>query len=170
MSIRAWQAVTIVAVALAGAAIGTAVVALNRSHSTPPRPAVSATEQPAPSEPAAAQRQALLEQGRKAGDASAKELARTAETTAETLATDHNGSYVSVEPKTLHELENSIPLEEVAGSAFLSAATGEANGYSVTATAGEGSGDTFTIKNSEGVISRTCKPGGEGGCPSSETW
>ena len=35
----------------------------------------------------------FLAQKSKASDAAAKELARTAQTTAETYATDHNGSY-----------------------------------------------------------------------------
>ena len=38
---------------------------------------------------------AFLNQKNKANDASAKELARTAQTTAETIATDNNGSYAS---------------------------------------------------------------------------
>ena len=44
----------------------------------------------------------FLSQKSKATDASAKELARTAQTTAETYATDNNGSYAGV---TLAELQ-----------------------------------------------------------------
>src|SRR5439155_14287045 len=64
----------------------------------------------------------FLNQKSKANDASAKELARTAQTTAETVATDHNGDYTTVSPTTLHAAEASIPI--VSGNnAWLSAAT-----------------------------------------------
>ena len=113
----------------------------------------------------------FLNQKGKANDASAKELARTAQTTAETIATDNNGSYASItEPKNLQEVEKSIPITEVNGAAYLSAATGTATTYTVTAKAGASSGDTFTISRSaEGVITRTCA-GTKGGCPTSKEW
>ena len=67
----------------------------------------------------------FLNQKSKANDASAKELARTAQTTAETIATDHNGSYTTVSPTTLNAAEASIPI--VSGNnAWLSAASGTA--------------------------------------------
>jgi type IV pilus assembly protein PilA len=113
----------------------------------------------------------FLNQKSKAADASAKELARTAQTAAETIATDHGGSYATItEPKVLSELEKSIPTEEASGPAFLSGATSaeEGRGYQVTAKA-VSSGDSYTItRNSEGVVSHSCetptkKPAG--GCP-----
>jgi type IV pilus assembly protein PilA len=114
---------------------------------------------------------AFLNQRTKANDAQAKELARTAQTTAETIATDNNGSYETIkEPLQLQEVEKSIPVKEVNGAARLSAATGEAKGYTVTATAGKSSGDTFTIKNVEGVVKRTCTVAGKAGCPASGEW
>ena len=112
----------------------------------------------------------FLNQKSKANDASAKELARTAQTTAETIATDNNGDYSTVTTAKLAEVEKSIPLTEVNGAAFLSAGTGEAKGYTVTATAGKASGDTFTIENKEGVVKRTCTTAGKGSCPSSGEW
>jgi type IV pilus assembly protein PilA len=103
----------------------------------------------------------FLNQKSKANDASAKELARTAQTTAETVATDHNGDYSTVSPTTLNAAEASIPI--VAGSnAWLSAASGSATGYVVTTTAVP-SGNTFTITNAAGVVTRTCT-GTTGGC------
>src|SRR5256885_13438003 len=66
----------------------------------------------------------FLNQKSKANDASAKELARTAQTTAETIATDNNGSYATVTPASLNALEKSIPLAEVNGAAYLSAGEG----------------------------------------------
>jgi type IV pilus assembly protein PilA len=103
----------------------------------------------------------FLNQKSKANDASAKELARTAQTTAETVATDHNGSYTTVTPTTLNAAEASIPI--VAGNnAWLSAAVGTATGYTVTTTSVP-TGNTFTITNTAGVIARTCT-GTTGGC------
>src|SRR5437868_13031527 len=67
----------------------------------------------------------FLNQKTKANDASAKELARTAQTVMETAATDNNGSYaLMTEPKKLQEIEKSIPIEEANGGAYLSAAKG----------------------------------------------
>ena len=110
----------------------------------------------------------FLNQKSKANDASAKELARTAQTTMETVATDNNGSYASVKvPADLHAVEASIPIEEKNGAAFLSTAEGteEGKGWKVTATAGKASGDTFTItRNALGEVTRTCTEAGKGGC------
>ncbi|HEX3517856.1 MAG TPA: prepilin-type N-terminal cleavage/methylation domain-containing protein, partial [Solirubrobacteraceae bacterium] len=90
----------------------------------------------------------FLSQKSKATDAQAKELARTAQTTAETIATDNNGSYLKV--ATAGELKNYEPsIVEGTGTptkeAWITSATGSATGYSVTATST--SGDTFTITN-----------------------
>src|SRR5436305_5857500 len=76
----------------------------------------------------------FLNQKSKANDASAKELARTAQTTAETIAPDNNGRYATIEgPASLSAVEKSIPTTEVAGAAYLSAAEGTGTTYSVTA-------------------------------------
>jgi type IV pilus assembly protein PilA len=114
----------------------------------------------------------FLNQKTKANDASAKELARTAQTTMETAAIDNSGSYVLMkEPKSLQEVEKSIPVAEVNGAAYLSAAKGEATSWTITAKAGAASGNTFTIaRNAEGVVTRTCTTGGKGGCPASKEW
>ena len=113
----------------------------------------------------------FINQKTKANDASAKELARTAQTTMETAATDNNGSYVLMtEPKKLQEIEKSIPIAEVNGGAYLSAAAGTAKTYTVTATAGV-TGSTYTIARGESSeITRTCAPAGEAGCPASGKW
>src|SRR3984885_1874147 len=47
----------------------------------------------------------FLSQKSKAYDASAKEMARTAQTTAETYATDHNGEYTGMSVAELHSYE-----------------------------------------------------------------
>jgi type IV pilus assembly protein PilA len=118
----------------------------------------------------------FLNQKSKASDASAKELARTAETTAETIATANSGSYLTVTTTSLNATEPSIPLTSTgAGNAYLSSVTapngtgsaGTATGYAVTTTSVP-TGDTFTITQNSGVVSRTCVvPSGNatsGGC------
>jgi type IV pilus assembly protein PilA len=108
----------------------------------------------------------FLNQKSKANDASAKELARTAQTTAETVATDHNGDYTTVSPTTLHAAEASIPIA-TGTNAWLSSASGTATGYTVTTTSVP-TNNTFTITNTAGVITRTCT-GTTGGCVNN-TW
>jgi type IV pilus assembly protein PilA len=106
----------------------------------------------------------FLSQRNKATDAQAKELARTAATTAETIATDNGGSYTTVTPTELNKYESTIKLctgkTAESGKACLSSETAETKGtateYVVTAVAGDG--DTYTItRNSAGELVRTCK-------------
>ena len=54
----------------------------------------------------------FLSQKSKATDASAKELARTAQTTAETYATDHGGNYTGMSIAELQAYEKTIVLPE----------------------------------------------------------
>jgi type IV pilus assembly protein PilA len=117
----------------------------------------------------------FLNQKSKAYDASAKELARTAQTTAETISTDNSGSYAKVTKAELHTYEKSLPTTsaEAGSNAYLSEAkeieSGE--GYEVTATA-YNTGDEFTIKKEKtGTITRTCKSstGSKTGCSGSST-
>jgi type IV pilus assembly protein PilA len=110
----------------------------------------------------------FLSQKSKATDAQAKELARTAQTTAETISTDNGGSYAKV--GTAGELTAYEP-SIVTGTgtptkgAWITTATGNGTiGYTVTATST--SGDTFTIVNAGGVITRNCvQVTGSKGCP-----
>jgi type IV pilus assembly protein PilA len=109
----------------------------------------------------------FLNQKSKASDASAKELARTAQTTAETISTDNGGDYTSVNTTKLNEVEKSIPIAVSTTTAYLSGATGSTKGYKVTAKA-EPSGDEFVITNNEGTVTHECKTPEEkpgGGCP-----
>ncbi len=111
----------------------------------------------------------FLNQKSKASDAAAKELARTAQTASETLATDNNGDYTTVTPTTLQGIEKTIVIASSGnGTAWLSAASGTTTGYTVTAMA-EPTGDTFTITNANGVITRSCvaaNTANTGGCVS----
>src|SRR5271163_5176867 len=63
----------------------------------------------------------FLSQKNKGYDAGAKELARTAYTTMETYATDHEGKYTGATVAELHGYESSIPENEAAakGGAYL---------------------------------------------------
>lgn len=115
----------------------------------------------------------FLGQKNKANDASAKELVRTAETTAEVIATENNGDYENVTTAELHKHEITLPLSEAEGGskhAFLSATTPGKESYSVTATAAS-TGDKFTVSRSAtGAITRTCNSGpSQTGCSGGKT-
>jgi type IV pilus assembly protein PilA len=97
----------------------------------------------------------FLNQKVKADDAAAKELVRTAQTTAEASATNESGRYESVTKAELHKLEPTIPIAESPGHAYLSAATGGVSEYTVTVTAT--TGDKLTISRSTtGTVTREC--------------
>ena len=90
------------------------------------------------------------------GDVAARELARTAQTGAETLATEHNGTYKDVSLTTLHKLEPSMPISPRQAhrkheGAYLLSASGTTNSYVVTTHSQNG--DTYTIRRaSDGSI------------------
>ena len=112
----------------------------------------------------------FLSQKGKASDSAAKELARTAQTTAETYATDHSGKYEGMTAAALKEYEPSIQTAAGNNNAWLSGvtvATGN-EGYTVTATSTNG--HTFSVKReANGEVKRECTPTGKkgaeaGGC------
>jgi type IV pilus assembly protein PilA len=105
----------------------------------------------------------------KAKDAQAKELVHTAEMTAETVAADNSGDYEHVTVTELNTLEPTIPITAGRGEAFLSAASGDAEEYSVTVTATDG--DELTInRTADGEASRQCaSPLAKTGCSGGET-
>jgi type IV pilus assembly protein PilA len=116
---------------------------------------------------------AFLNQKSKATDTQAKELARTAQTTAATISTEENGSYANVSTTELNKVEKTIPIATSTKEAWLSSAkplpaacTGNAcTGFEVTASST--SEDTFTIKSEAGVVTRTCtviSASNPGGC------
>jgi type IV pilus assembly protein PilA len=115
----------------------------------------------------------FLNQKSKANDASAKELARTAQTAAETLATDNNGSYTTVTTTSLNNIET-IPLSNSNNNAYLSAATPTLAGDGYTVTATSTSNNTFSItRAADGTVSRTCTQAvatNPGGCPNPSAW
>src|SRR5271167_4796724 len=114
----------------------------------------------------------FLSQKSKATDSSAKELARTAETTAETYATDHGGNYAGMTVAELQAYEKTIVGCPSTSNACLSAVTvSGTEEYVVTAEATDG--HTFSIKwEPSGNVVRECTPAGKtgsegGGCQNS---
>jgi type IV pilus assembly protein PilA len=110
----------------------------------------------------------FLNQKNKAVDAQAKEVVAMARTTAETIATDNNGTYSKVNPSELHTAEPALRIASSTTDAYLSAATGTATEYTVTATATNG--DELTISRSAtGFVTRTCvSPISKRGCSGGE--
>ncbi len=97
-----------------------------------------------------------------------KELVRNAETTAETIALDHGGSYANVSTTELAAVEPAIPIIASKKQAYLSKATSGANEYSLTAKATDEDELTIT-RSSTGAISRTCfSPKLKNGCSGAE--
>ena len=102
-----------------------------------------------------------------ANDASAKEMVATAQRTAEAIAIDNDGSYASVSKKTLNSYEPTLAIKSANTDAYLSAASGTATSYKLTATS-VATGDKFTIERSaSAAVTRTCtlaSRGSHGGC------
>jgi type IV pilus assembly protein PilA len=108
----------------------------------------------------------FLSQKSKASDASAKELARTGQTTAETYATDHEGNYKGLSAAELKKYEPTIQIAAENNNAYLSSAKEIESGAGYEVIATSTSGDTFKIERTgEGVIKRTCvQVAGSKGC------
>ena len=113
---------------------------------------------------------AFLSTTTKANDAQAKELVRNAETTAETFALEHGGSYANLSPKELAAVEPTIAIAASKKNAWLSKATigTTANEYVLTATATDE--DEYTItRAANGAVTRTChSPKLKTGCSGAE--
>ena len=105
---------------------------------------------------------AFLNQKAKANDAAAKVQVRTGETAAETYSTDHSGTYESMNFEALQAIE---PLLNDASAATFSVVSAGATSYEVKSVS-RYTGDTFTIKNENGTITRKCTAAGsnKGGC------
>ena len=109
---------------------------------------------------------AFFNQRDKARDAQAKTYARTAETAAETIATDNDGAYNGAAGVTVANLQN---VESTLNGATLSVSNVTADTYTVTATSD--TGNTFSISRAaNGTTSLTCTQGGTAGCPTGGNW
>jgi len=120
---------------------------------------------------------AFLSQKSKAYDSSAKTLAQTAQTAAETLATENGGSYSTVSLAELVKVEPSINTSTANEAELTEAKEIESGGgYKVTATA-QNTGDEFTVqRKANGVVEHLCvspkapKTGCPGKSASSSSW
>jgi type IV pilus assembly protein PilA len=109
---------------------------------------------------------AFLSQTSKANDSAAKTQVGTLQTTMETYANEHSGSFKG---GTLAELQAIEPTLKDTTTATAQETTIEASGQGFTVSSiAKGTGETFTLQNKEGEIKRTCSLGGtsntEGGC------
>jgi type IV pilus assembly protein PilA len=112
---------------------------------------------------------AFFNQRDKARDASAKESVRTAETSMETYATDHDGSYASATPADLVSIEQTLSEVHSATVDDLHV-TSTADTYTVTVDS-KNTPNTFSIaRNSDGTTDLTCTVDGSDGCPSGGNW
>jgi type IV pilus assembly protein PilA len=117
----------------------------------------------------------LLGQKDKAYDAGAKSLAGSAQTTAETIATDNGGSYKAVTEKEINKYEKNIPLTEgtANGGAWLKSAVEAENGegYVITVVAPLTKDEFIITKNKQGEVKKTCVEvkKEDRGCPTG-TW
>jgi type IV pilus assembly protein PilA len=104
----------------------------------------------------------FFNQKQKASDASAKEMAHSAQVALETYATDHNGSYVGADPAALVAIEPTIG---TGGNAVTFVGTPTADSYTLRVTNGTTS-HTFDIAKTATTLTFPCSPAGQGGCPS----
>jgi type IV pilus assembly protein PilA len=116
---------------------------------------------------------AFLSQTSKAYDSSAKTLAQTAQTAAETYGTENGGTYSNLTVAELHKIEPTIPTSSSTTSGpAVSNVTAGTNTYAITVEA-QKTKDTFTIERlATGEFGRKCvqvEASGTSGCKSS-TW
>jgi type IV pilus assembly protein PilA len=111
----------------------------------------------------------LISQKSKATDAAAKSQVRTAETAAETYATDHSGEYKGLSVAELQKVEATLNDSSSAELTVAQPVEG-GNGYELVSK-GKSTGNTFKIERAgAGTVTRTCTTGGNAGCPASATW
>jgi type IV pilus assembly protein PilA len=100
----------------------------------------------------------FLSQTGKAYDASAKELARTAETTAITWGTDNGGNYSGITAANLVSYEATIVTTSAAGAnnAWLVGTYGSGSSFTVQTESATNPNHFFQLTYTGGVVSRTC--------------
>jgi type IV pilus assembly protein PilA len=111
---------------------------------------------------------ALLSQKGKAYDSSAKTVAQTAQTAAETFATENGGLYSFTEPKQLNAIEPSLNYTKTTEAELTEAKTAEeSKGYKIVVVA-QTTGDKYIIvRNKEGEVEHKCESTTKG-CPGHE--
>jgi len=108
---------------------------------------------------------ALLSQKNKAYDSSAKTLAQTAQTAAETYSTENSGLYTFTTPSQLQTIEPSINTSKT-NEAQLTEAKGEESnkGYKIVAKAQTTDDEYIIIRKESGTVEHKCKSASNG-CP-----
>jgi type IV pilus assembly protein PilA len=116
---------------------------------------------------------AFLSQKSKASDSNAETVAQTAQTAAETYATEHEGSYTGLSVAELEKIEPTLKSKEGAELTVAKAEGTNGEGYTVTAKA-VSTKDTFSIKRTAGgEFEHPCTAASttnRGDCPTSNTW
>jgi type IV pilus assembly protein PilA len=111
---------------------------------------------------------AFLSQTSKAHDVTGKAQVRTAESAAETYATDNNGEYTGISVTVLQGIEPT--LKETVPAKLIVAESTSSRQYKVE------SEDPYTKskfsleRTAEGSVVRKCSPENAGGCPSGGEW
>lgn len=118
---------------------------------------------------------AFFNQRDKGTDAQAKAAARTAQTSIETWATDHGGTYAGAEAEEGKGLKTIEPTLNDAKKIFVGKALtdGVPNGEAPTTTqyavgVESDTGTVFSIARNGGVVTFDCESPGTGGCPPGE--
>src|SRR5450631_2446760 len=110
----------------------------------------------------------FLNQRGKAQDSAAKVQARTAETAAETYATDHNGEYTGMTVAELQAIE--ATLKEEGAAKLVKASPGEKGGYTVESESIPTKNKFSIERTATGEVVRKCTTVATGGCPKAGTW
>jgi type IV pilus assembly protein PilA len=99
----------------------------------------------------------FLSQTGKAYDSGAKELVRTAETTADSIGTNNGSGFTTISPTSLQAEEIAINTSGAGNNAYVVAAAGNASSFYVVAKA-TNTGDWFEIERDGGSVYRFCGP------------
>jgi hypothetical protein len=92
----------------------------------------------------------------------------TLQTTFETCANEHSGSFTACTQAELEKVEPTVK-DTTTAKVIWTKTAGTTTGYEIESEA-VGSTDKFKLVNNNGEISRTCSPTGKGGCNSSGSW
>lgn len=111
----------------------------------------------------------FFNQRNKATDAEAKAAARTAQTAAETYATEQpNGNYAGMDAADLKTIEETL---NDTGTRLTATPNAGNDGYTIDVVSDRSGPPTFTItRTGTGTVTQTCAPINNGACPASGTW
>lgn len=103
-----------------------------------------------------------------AQDVQAKNLLLDAQTAIASYASSNTSGYSGATPATLAGLEPTIVTSSTT-QAYLASVTASADSYTLVAV-DPLTGNSFTLANTSGAVSRTCTASGRDGCPAGGTW